>query len=300
MLHGLNDPSQQPTPRGVEAAVPEILDQFAVDPTLLILAYAFALALGFAVSGLLIRRLGRRWRCAPERGMVEVGRFRRLDLIGIGWILAIYGWLSLSQAAVSAGMGEMREISIADLWVSIGFQCFMAAMVIGVMAPRIHPVDWLGLRRKCGKSLLLIAPGSVVVMWIVFGMMEFGGFIRWLESLGVDTVQDSVRALQDRDDPGFLTLMRFSAVVVAPICEEIVFRAYLYGGLKRFCGPLAAAMASSLVFAAAHASAGALLPLALFGLLLVWMYERSGSIWAPIAAHACFNAATVVMLMLKA
>ena len=38
----------------------------------------------------------------------------------------------------------------------------------------------------------------------------------------------------------------------------------------------------------------ALLPLFLLGLILVWIYERTGSIWAPIALHACFNTVTVI------
>jgi membrane protease YdiL (CAAX protease family) len=41
----------------------------------------------------------------------------------------------------------------------------------------------------------------------------------------------------------------------------------------------------------------ALLPLFLFGLLLVWIYERTGSLWAPIAVHFCFNSATVTVQM---
>lgn len=298
MVDGLSEASHQPASGVAEADITEVLDHLAGDPSFAILAYANLLALAFVVGGLGIRRLagGRR----HDRGSVNVGCFRRLDLIGVGWVFALYAWLSLAQSAVPAGMEQGRAIGRLDLFVSIAFQGFMTAMVLGVMLPKASPVDWLGLRWPRWRSVLVLAPGSVVAMWMVFAALELSGFMRWLHGLGVDPVQDAVRALQDQSDPGFLALMRFSALIVAPICEEIVFRGYVYGVLKRFGGPWVAAVASSLVFAAAHASAGALLPLALFGLLLVWMYERTGSIWAPIAAHACFNAVTVVVLMVQA
>ena len=53
--------------------------------------------------------------------------------------------------------------------------------------------------------------------------------------------------------------------------------------------------ARDMVFAAAHGSLAALLPLFIFGCVLVFIYEKTGSIWAPIAVHFCFNGATVAL-----
>ena len=86
-----------------------------------------------------------------------------------------------------------------------------------------------------------------------------------------------------------------SAVVAAPLCEEIVFRGYFYPVLKRFSGAWPAAICSAIVFGAAHGQLTALLPLFIFGLLLVFIYEKTGSIWAPMAVHFCFNSATVLV-----
>jgi membrane protease YdiL (CAAX protease family) len=41
-----------------------------------------------------------------------------------------------------------------------------------------------------------------------------------------------------------------------------------------------------------------LLPLFVFGLVLVALYEYTGSIWAPVAVHFVFNAATVAVQIL--
>jgi membrane protease YdiL (CAAX protease family) len=232
-------------------------------------------------------------------GLVDVSTHRAMDVIGVGWIVGIYLWLSMVHIVMASSADAEQVIGIADLWVSMGFHGVMAGMVILVMSPRIGVIEWLGLRWQRWRLVMIFAPLSVVAMWLVFGILQAAGYTQWLESLGIDTVQDSVRALQKEDDLAFLVLMRFSAIVVAPICEEVVFRGYLYGVAKRYCGPLAGALCSALIFSAAHASLAALLPLALFGLLLAWLYERTGSLWTPIAAHACFNAATVVVLMIQ-
>ena len=140
-----------------------------------------------------------------------------------------------------------------------------------------------------------MAPVVVLLMWLFIGGLQASGFMQWIESLGVETVQDTVKILQNSTDPQILSLMVIAAVVAAPLCEEIVFRGYLYAVAKRFAGPWAAGICSALVFAAAHGSLSALLPLFIFGCVLAFIYEKTGSLWAPIATHFCFNGATVVV-----
>jgi membrane protease YdiL (CAAX protease family) len=121
--------------------------------------------------------------------------------------------------------------------------------------------------------------------------------MQWIESLGVETVQDTVKLLQTSTDPQILGLMIFAAVVAAPICEEIVFRGYLYSASKHFTGPWVAGICSALVFSATHGSLAPLLPLFILGCILAFIYQKTGSLWAPIAVHFCFNGATVVIQM---
>jgi membrane protease YdiL (CAAX protease family) len=37
----------------------------------------------------------------------------------------------------------------------------------------------------------------------------------------------------------------------------------------------------------------------LLALILTWLYERTGSLWAPIVTHSAFNAANFVWLTLS-
>jgi ABC-2 type transport system permease protein len=82
------------------------------------------------------------------------------------------------------------------------------------------------------------------------------------------------------------------AVVLAPIFEEFIFRAILYGGMRRSVGPWRAAAGSALVFAIVHPPIGCL-PVFVMGFLAAVVYERSRSLLAPIVLHMSYNAVTV-------
>ncbi len=55
---------------------------------------------------------------------------------------------------------------------------------------------------------------------------------------------------------------------------------------------------SGLIFATAHGELAALPTLFFLGVLLALLYERTGSIWAPIGLHALFNSVTVLVSLL--
>lgn len=222
--------------------------------------------------------------------------YNSLDLLGIGFIFVTFFGLVISSVR-AAGKSD-AVLDSGALIVSIAFQFICAGIVTAFVITRIRPVEWLGLRWRKWPWILLIAPGAVVSMWILFGGLQLSGFMDWVKSMGIDSVQDTVKLLQDDStDPLALGLMAAAAVLVAPFCEEIVFRGYLYPAAKRFTGPWVACFFSAIIFASAHGNAGALLPLFIFGCVLVLIYEKTGSIWAPMAVHFCFNGATVLIQM---
>jgi membrane protease YdiL (CAAX protease family) len=226
----------------------------------------------------------------PDAPGVPTWPYRKLDFLWMGGIFAIFGAMSLSNTAVEA---DKISFTPSVLLGSIIFHATLTMITLVVILFRIGPAAWLGLRWKAWPWVFLIAPATVMTMWLVFGGLQALGYMKWMESLGVEAVQDSVKLLQTATDPMVLILMAVAAVLVAPVSEELVFRGYLYPAAKRFAGPWMAAICSGLVFAAAHGSLAALLPLFIFGVVLAVLYEKTGSIWAPVAVHFCFNGATV-------
>lgn len=299
------------------------------DPTVMVLNGVLAAALGiFAISSLLVwasQRQGRGLDPAdapidaaqidgdspfqppveamrlPQMppplpvGKVPVWFYRPWDLFGAAFVFLIFGGLVIF-ALQNPGNPE-ENLDPMALLVNIGFQFLLAGIVTVLVGCRVRLVSWLGLWWPGWRWVFLIAPGSVFLMWMVFGGLQISGYVEWMESLGVETVQDTVQLLQKSDDPLLLGLMAFAAVIAAPLCEEVVFRGYFYPVMKKFAGMWPAAICSALVFSAAHGNLTAMLPLFLFGGLLVFIYEKTGSLWAPIAVHFCFNGATVAIQM---
>lgn len=231
-----------------------------------------------------------------QRLSIPLGHYRTMDFAVIVLIFALFSYLTWGN--LQAPEMEMGKISALGISISIVLQFLIAGTVAASVVWRISLVDWLGLRWKKWPTLVWIAPTAVIGIWLVFGMITMSGYMEWIKSLGVETVQDSVKLLKESNDSLVIVLMGVAAVVVAPLCEEVVFRGYFYPAMKAFAGGLPAALVSALVFSAAHGTLAALLPLFCFGLLLVWLYEKTGSIWTPMAVHLCFNGATVTLQLL--
>ncbi len=88
------------------------------------------------------------------------------------------------------------------------------------------------------------------------------------------------------------------AVIAAPVAEELIFRGCLYGVARTYLGRPAAIFGTAVLFALIHWHAPALPGLTLLGLGLVLVYERCGSLWAPIAMHSAFNALNIIAALL--
>jgi membrane protease YdiL (CAAX protease family) len=273
----------------------ENITSFSVHAT-----YGLAVVLFFAAAGWREAMARRRGAGAPPElplGRVAVWIYRPLDLFGMAAIAGVFYLLAVGNALAGEGK-ETVSMNLGIVLFSIMFLFFMAAVAVAIVIRRMGPVPWLGLRWKEWPWVLLIAPGTVICMWAFFAGLQGLGYMDLMDRLGVQKVQDTVELFQKGKDPAVLILMAVAAVIVAPICEEVVFRGYLYPAAKRFAGPWVAAVCTALMFSAAHGNMAALLPLFVFGLVLVALYEFTGSIWAPVAAHFLFNAATVTVQML--
>lgn len=105
--------------------------------------------------------------------------------------------------------------------------------------------------------------------------------------------------------PWFLALF---AIVLAPAYEELLFRRVLFGRLWQAGRPWLGLVLSSLAFALIHEVPGTSangpweiaqlwLVYGGMGAAFAWLYQRTGTLWAPIAAHALNNAIALAALM---
>lgn len=105
----------------------------------------------------------------------------------------------------------------------------------------------------------------------------------------------------DRDaSTAVLVLAGILIVPGAAAGEELFFRGFLFGGLRQTVSLWPAALISGAVFGLLHLTAGNLavgLQLTVFGVILAWLYERTGVLWAPMILHAFNNAIAFTLLV---
>jgi len=88
-----------------------------------------------------------------------------------------------------------------------------------------------------------------------------------------------------------------SLVLLPPIAEEILVRGFLYSGLKKGLPKVWAVLLTSALFATAHLEAGSGAPLLwiaaidtfVLSLVLIYLREKTGSLWASIGLHMLKN-----------
>jgi membrane protease YdiL (CAAX protease family) len=146
---------------------------------------------------------------------------------------------------------------------------------------------------RTAPRALLCGLGLVPVMWLgVFALAAFSPFETspWTSpymDLLIDGGIDTWR------------LMAIEAGVGAPIFEELAFRGVLFAALRSRMGFVPAAGASAVIFALGHPyDLAGLLTITWIGLVLAWLYERTGSLVACMAAHSAYNLSSLVYTLI--
>jgi membrane protease YdiL (CAAX protease family) len=94
-----------------------------------------------------------------------------------------------------------------------------------------------------------------------------------------------------------IALTVLTAVVVAPLVEEIVFRGLLFGAFAARTGVLAGAFIVALLFGAAHVDVVLFPTLAALGFISALAYAASGNLWTSVTLHALNNAVGAAALI---
>lgn len=146
---------------------------------------------------------------------------------------------------------------------------------------------WLGVGVGAGLVLAALCGGLASLLESV------------LKAVGMETAEQS--SVQWLLDPATSWAVRVIVAVyaafVAPVCEEVLYRGMLLTEAMRFrWGVTGAIAAVSVLFALAHGSLVALLPLCLVGVVCALFAVRTGSLLPGIALHATFNLANLALI----
>lgn len=188
------------------------------------------------------------------------------------------------------------------------------SLIIGMQYDAVSMVlpEWLAyigydliFRLFDAGLLVLLFLGSPFIAYRFFGQGKGVAWVPLLAMVGLQSLLEmgmfysapltpadptDFMEVADPDAPYLFSLL-LSAVVIAPICEEVVFRGFLFHGLRHKLGNLGAGLLSTGLFAFAHAQYDiwGLLSVALTGAGAAYLTLRTGSLTSAIAYHALLN-----------
>jgi membrane protease YdiL (CAAX protease family) len=200
-------------------------------------------------------------------GLALVVLWRGLALVPREWWSGLPTWLPVGLITMAA------QISL------LGFPLVIARRR---SADRFR---WPGFDKFVREAALAIP----VVLTLLMLLITAGLILNRLAPHTKVTPEAFEQAAWSGDYP-FLIVVGLLAVTVAPVCEEVFFRGFLYDALRSRMPVLLAAILQSLLFAALH-TFGAMHNVAVFflGLILTAVYQWRKTLLAPIFVHAGNN-----------
>jgi len=202
-------------------------------------------------------------------------------------VLALW-FLSLLASSGGAEVAVTPSVIAASAVVYGGI---VGLIVTSLIVRRISLRAAFGFGWKPGDGRMVVG-GLLAVLPVVFAAQ---GLTSIFSEGGRQPLLDYWMA---NPGPGARALVVVMAVVVAPVCEEFLFRGYLFNVGRKYAGTWWAMLVASLLFAAIHGhlpSVPGLLLLAVgFNLVYVW----TGSLLAPIVMHAIFNGLSLLAALL--
>jgi membrane protease YdiL (CAAX protease family) len=176
-------------------------------------------------------------------------------------------------------------ITIAEGAVLLGLYVFLRIYKRGFAA-----IGWRRFRLKDLGYGLIAAPVYFLLYGLTVGVASHfisGLNVNQHQEIGFDNVSGAWQ----------LGLTFISLVVLPPLTEEILVRGFLYTSLKKAMPVIWAVIATSALFAVAHLPEGgsggplyiAAIDTFILSLVLIYLREKSGSLWPCIILHSIKN-----------
>ena len=193
--------------------------------------------------------------------------------------------------AVPSFTAPPGRIDLRAIESALGLYASIILFVVGFLVFRnVNPIEAFGLRWLSWRqglvavivTLALVLPAIYAAQWVGYSLC------------GPETdPQPIVSFLIEHQSLWDRLSVILIAVVAAPLTEELIFRGCLYGILRQIGGKFVAIAVSSLLFALIHGHAPSLAGLIILSVGLSLLYEKTGSLWAPILLHAAFNGLSI-------
>ncbi|HEY7802704.1 MAG TPA: type II CAAX endopeptidase family protein [Dehalococcoidia bacterium] len=232
----------------------------------------------------------------PEFDSERVPWTGRDVVAGIAWLIGIFiaEEIIVGIAAVANGSATSNTTYAAAFIVGaiaeVGFGAVAIAMTAGKYGGGLRR---LGVRPITGTTMMWAGFAFVggLVISFAYGAIIQAFHIEQLQSQCAEQIPDGVRHTR-----WLLALASVVVIACAPVFEELFFRGFVFPGLARVWGVVAAIIVSALLFSGAHLDYKSFIPIAGVGMVFAFTYWRSGNIFSTMFAHCAFNSTSIAFI----
>ena len=198
---------------------------------------------------------------------------------------SVPGWLIAGTSVVQ--FGGMLCLTLCGAW--------LVARIRRTRLPESSDglnsvIGQLGNRPAAGIGWLAALGGGLTIGW--FPAWLSAQIKTWFPMLDLGAVASVGSVLQDGGVASRLTLILI-ITIAAPICEELLFRGWLWSALERWMSPAAVILTTSVLFAAFHLDPAQAIPLVVTGCFFGWLRYTTDAVGPAIAAHMTNNTLAV-------
>ncbi len=178
-----------------------------------------------------------------------------------------------------------------------GFNVLLLWLILRRYGKKLSSLGLKKLRLRDGGYGLVAYPAYLIIYLIVIGLVTHfvhGLNLNQSQNIGFNSVHGTTQ----------MVLTFISLVILPPIAEELLFRGLLFEGLKKSMPVVYAGLITSLIFAAAHLQEGGggslfwvgSIDVFILSLVLVFLKQKTKSLWPGIFLHAIKNAVAFIYL----
>jgi membrane protease YdiL (CAAX protease family) len=234
----------------------------------------------------------------PTRSAADAFSWPRSLAVFGALAVAFFVGLQLNSLVAFRLFATTRE-DVQQSHLTWGISIGQYVSYLPILAVLIWALPWLARRSLFDLGLRWFDRRTVVA-----GLL--GSLAMYAITIGIAGIQfafthqkpqeAAISLFSSSHDKALIASFTLLAAVVAPFMEEFVFRGFLFNAFVRYMPVWAAAIVSGAIFGISHGSPSAFLPLAGSGVVLAYVYARSGSLTASMITHALFNLANVALL----
>lgn len=216
-------------------------------------------------------------------------------IMAASWFLAQLLLVGVMKLLALAGVVWNINSTVENLSLRVAMYALMIAMLLGVIRYRYGNISLkdIGLQRLLEwKDIGLSLAGAV--LYFLLAALALAA-ARLIPAFNATQTQDvGVATLLYGND---LSLAFFILVVFTPICEEVIFRGFFYGRLRRFkkIPWWLSAIIVSILFGIAHGQWNVGIDVFCLSMVTCALYELTGSIWAGIMLHMIKNSLAFIV-----